>query len=86
MRSISEKSDATNIAYLIYPISRPLMRYEMHLSDENVHGRMLLRPAYDNVSRVPNMVTNKKKHKSNKGTMACNGTVSIVICDKDEYS
>ena len=44
------------------------MRYEMHLSDENVHGRMLLRPAYDTVSRVPNMVTNKKKHKSNKGT------------------
>ena len=37
------------------------MRYEMHLSDETVHGRMLLRPAYDNVSRVPNMVTNKKE-------------------------
>ena len=37
------------------------MRYEMHLSDETAYGRMLLRSAYDNVSRVPNMVTNKKE-------------------------
>ena len=37
------------------------MRYEMHLSDETAYDRTLLRPAYDNVSLVPNMVTNKKE-------------------------